>query len=100
MFLRSLTLLAGVPLLLAVSSKTDAVEQTVTGDPNETPVLLDLPWEGKVKWEFRHYIPRWAGTLSTAGNRLVTSPVTFSVDGRQYVTMPSGSALLTFALPQ
>jgi alcohol dehydrogenase (cytochrome c) len=87
------------------------------------------PLTGEVKWEFRHHTPPWAGTLSTAGNlvfagdedgylmafnattgellwkfntgnRLVTSPVTFVVDGRQYVTMPSGSALLTFALPQ
>jgi hypothetical protein len=30
---------------------------------------------------------------------LVTSPITYVVDGRQYVTMPSGAALITFALP-
>jgi len=71
----------------------------------------------------------WAGTLSTAGglifcgdedgylmafdarsgknlwkintgNRLVTSPITYMLSGRQYITMPSGSALLTFALPE
>jgi alcohol dehydrogenase (cytochrome c) len=33
------------------------------------------------------------------GARLVTSPITYEVDGRQYVTMPSGGSLLTFALP-
>ena len=34
------------------------------------------------------------------GNRLVSAPITYMIDGRQYVTMPSGSALLTFALPE
>ena len=33
------------------------------------------------------------------GNRIVTSPITYQLDGKQYVTMPSGAALLTFALP-
>jgi alcohol dehydrogenase (cytochrome c) len=43
---------------------------------------------GKILWKMN------------TGNRLVTSPITYVVDGRQYVTMPSGSALLTFALPK
>jgi alcohol dehydrogenase (cytochrome c) len=34
------------------------------------------------------------------GTRLVTSPMTYMVDGRQYVVMPSGAAVLTFALPK
>ena len=34
------------------------------------------------------------------GNRLVTSPIAYMLAGRQYITMPSGSALLTFALPE
>jgi alcohol dehydrogenase (cytochrome c) len=33
------------------------------------------------------------------GNRLVTAAITYEVKGRQFVTMPSGSALMTFALP-
>ena len=86
------------------------------------------PLTGKTKWEFRLAKAPWAGTLSTSGNlvfagdedgylmafnaetgknlwrmntgsRLVTSPITYQVEGRQYVTMPSGGALLTFALP-
>ena len=86
------------------------------------------PLTGKTAWEFRYQKAPWAGTLSTAGNlifagdedgylmafnaqngknlwkmntgaRLVTSPITYEVDGRQYVAMPSGGALLTFALP-
>jgi alcohol dehydrogenase (cytochrome c) len=33
------------------------------------------------------------------GNRLVTSPITYEVDGKQYVSMPSGGVVLTFGLP-
>ncbi len=86
------------------------------------------PLTGETKWDFRYYRAPWAGTLATSGglifsgdedgylmafdaktgrnlwkintgNRLVTAPITYMVDGRQYVTMPSGAALLTFALP-
>jgi len=86
------------------------------------------PLTGKTAWEFPYQKAPWAGTLSTAGNlvfagdedgylmafnaktgknlwkmntgaRLVTSPITYEVEGRQYVTMPSGGSLLTFALP-
>jgi len=86
------------------------------------------PLTGETKWDFRLYLPSWAGTLSTAGgllfsgdedgylmafdatngknlwkintgNRLVTAPITFKVDDKQYITMPSGAAILTFALP-
>jgi alcohol dehydrogenase (cytochrome c) len=86
------------------------------------------PLTAETKWEFRLAKAPWAGTMSTSGglifagdedgyfmafdakagkilwsmntgNRLVTSPVTYMVEGRQYVTMPSGAALMTFALP-
>lgn len=85
------------------------------------------PKTGETKWEFRYNRAPWAGTLSTSGglifsgdedgylmafdaqngqnlwkmntgNRLVTAPITYVVEGRQYVTMPSGAAVLTFAL--
>jgi Glucose dehydrogenase len=87
------------------------------------------PLTGETKWDFRYYRAPWAGTMSTSGglifsgdedgylmafdarsgkllwkintgNRLVTAPITYLLDGRQYVTMPSGGALLTFALPE
>lgn len=87
------------------------------------------PLTGETKWDFKYYRAPWSGTLSTAGglifsgdedgylmafdaqtgknlwkintgNRLVTSPITYMLGGRQYITMPSGSALLTFALPE
>ncbi|HUS06209.1 MAG TPA: PQQ-dependent dehydrogenase, methanol/ethanol family [Bryobacteraceae bacterium] len=87
------------------------------------------PLTGVTKWEFKYYKAPWAGTLSTSGglvfsgdedgylmafdarsgkllwrintgNRLVTAPITYLVEGRQYITMPSGGAVLTFALPE
>ncbi|MGH9661252.1 MAG: pyrroloquinoline quinone-dependent dehydrogenase, partial [Bryobacteraceae bacterium] len=87
------------------------------------------PLTGETKWDFRYHKAPWAGTLSTAGglifsgdedgyfmafdartgknlwkiytgNRLNSSAIAYEVDGRQYVTMPSGAALLTFALPR
>jgi alcohol dehydrogenase (cytochrome c) len=87
------------------------------------------PLTGETKWDYRYYRPPWAGTLSTSGglifagdedgyfmafdaktgknlwkfntgNRLVTSAITYTVNGRQYVTMPSGTVVLTFALPE
>jgi alcohol dehydrogenase (cytochrome c) len=86
------------------------------------------PTTGETKWEFRYHQPSWAGNLSTSGGlifsgdedgylmafdaaggknlwkintgvRLVTAPITFMVNGKQYITMPSGAAILTFTLP-
>ena len=87
------------------------------------------PLTGETKWTFALYSSPWAGTLTTAGNlvfagdedgylmalqaetgkllwrvntgsRLVTSPITYEIYGKQYLTMPSGGVLLTFALIQ
>ena len=84
---------------------------------------------GEAKWEFKMFQPSWGGTMSTSGglifagdedgyfmafdartgknvwrintgNRIATAPVTYMVDNRQYVTIASGAALITFALPQ
>ena len=86
------------------------------------------PLTGETKWKFPLYSSPWAGTLATSGNlvfagdedgylmalqadtgkllwrvntgnRVVTSPITFELDGKQYVTLPSGGVVLTFALP-
>jgi alcohol dehydrogenase (cytochrome c) len=43
---------------------------------------------GKNLWKFN------------TGNRLVTSPITYTVNGRQYVAMPSGAVVIAFALPE
>jgi alcohol dehydrogenase (cytochrome c) len=87
------------------------------------------PLSGQTKWEFRLDKAPWAGTLSTSGglvfagdedgyfmaadaqtgkilwrmytgSRIVSSPMTYMIDGRQYIVMPSGAAVLTFALPK
>ena len=87
------------------------------------------PLTGEAKWSFPMYHMTWSGTLATSGglifagdedgylmafdakngkllwklntgNRLVTGPITYMVNGRQYITMPSGAAVITFALSQ
>ena len=87
------------------------------------------PATGQMKWELKEPTPAWAGVLSTAGGvvfsgdnegsffaadartgkelyRYLTGaaiygpPTTYTVDGRQYVIMPSGLTLTAFALPQ
>jgi len=87
------------------------------------------PTTGEIKWDFRHHSAPWAGTLATAGglvfagdiegnliafdaregkvlwhfetgSALYASPMTYSLNGRQYVAVVSGQALVSFALPQ
>ena len=86
------------------------------------------PATGKVKWEFPHTSPTWSGVLSTAGGLLFTGdaegnfialdastgkplwhfqmggavyagPMSYVVDGKQYVAIAAGTSLFTFALP-
>lgn len=86
------------------------------------------PLDGKLKWEFKHPSPTWAGVLSTAGGLVFTgdaegnfialdaasgkvlwhfqcgasvysSPMSFAIDGKQYIAVAAGSALFTFGLP-
>jgi alcohol dehydrogenase (cytochrome c) len=106
-----------------------SVSRGVTDEP-EWGLLKALdPLTGETKWDFRYFHAPWAGTLSTAGglifagdqdgylmafdartgknlwkistgSPIVNSPITYMLNGRQYITMPSGSAVLTFALPE
>ena len=86
------------------------------------------PLSGELKWEWKHPSPTWSGVLSTAGGLVFTgdaegnfmaleaatgkvlwhfqcgasvysSPMSFAVDGKQYVAVAAGSALFTFGLP-
>jgi len=86
------------------------------------------PLTGKIKWEFKYISAPWAGALSTAGGLVFSgdmegyfiafdaatgkdlwhfetgatiydSPMSYSVAGKQYVVIASGSALFAFALP-
>jgi alcohol dehydrogenase (cytochrome c) len=98
-------------------------------DEKETGVVKAIdPLTGAGKWQFDFYRAGWGGTLSTSGELLfagdadgylvalnsktgkllwkiqtgaeiATAPVTFMVQGKQYVTIASGAAVLTFALP-
>ena len=85
------------------------------------------PATGAIRWEFPIEARSRAGVLATAGDlvfsgtvdgyfyaldaitgdelwhialsgRMNASPMTYAVDGRQYVTMPSGNVVYTFAL--
>jgi alcohol dehydrogenase (cytochrome c) len=87
------------------------------------------PFTGEKKWEFRYTSPPWCGALSTSGGlvfggdsegnfiafdavsgkdlwhiqlgaAIYSSPITYSVDGRQYVAIPAGAGLFAFALPR
>ena len=87
------------------------------------------PVTGERRWELRHPSPSWAGVLSTAGGVVFTgdndgnliaadsrtgkelwrrrvgaavyaAPITYVLDGRQYVVIAAGSNLTAFALPR
>ena len=86
------------------------------------------PKTGEVRWEYKEFSATWAGNLSTAGHLVFTgdvdgylialdadtgkplwhiqtgaaiyaAPITYQLNGRQYVAISSGTTLLTFALP-
>ena len=86
------------------------------------------PLTGEKQWEFKHITPSWSGVLSTAGGLVFTgdsegnfialnaksgkplwhfqmggaviaAPMTYAIDGKQYIAISAGSALFTFALP-
>ncbi len=86
------------------------------------------PATGAIKSEFPHTSPTWSGVLSTAGGLIFTGdaegnfialdaatlkplwhfqmggaayagPMSFAVDGKQYVAIAAGSSLFAFALP-
>ena len=87
------------------------------------------PATGTMKWELKQDSSPWAGVLSTAGGvvfsgdndgnffavdaktgaklfnyqtgaAIYAPPTTYTVDGRQYVVMPSGMTLTAFAVPR
>ncbi|MBC7927498.1 MAG: PQQ-binding-like beta-propeller repeat protein, partial [Bryobacteraceae bacterium] len=116
------------PTYIAGKPYWGSVFRGVTDEKESGMLRAFDPVTMEVKWEFKLDKAPWAGTMSTSGNllfagdedgylmafdarngkllwklntgnRLVTAPITYMIDGKQYVTMPSGSALLTFALP-
>ena len=97
-------------------------------DEKDRGALLALdPLTGEMKWEFKYYSAPWAGVLSTAGglvfsadmegylialdaktgkslwnfqtgNAIFASPITYALNGKQYVVIPAGATLFAFAL--
>jgi alcohol dehydrogenase (cytochrome c) len=86
------------------------------------------PFTGEKKWEFKYFTPPNGGCLSTAGGvvfagdsdgnflaldarsgkdlwhiqigaAIYSSPMTYALEGKQYVVMPAGGTLFAFALP-
>jgi alcohol dehydrogenase (cytochrome c) len=87
------------------------------------------PLTGTLKWDFKYTSAPWGGAMSVAGgvvfagdmegnlialdartgqhlwhfqtgSAIIASPIAYAVNGRQYVAIPSGSALFAFALPE
>jgi len=87
------------------------------------------PVKGEVRWEFNLYSAPFGGMLSTAGglvfggdmegylialdaqtganlwhfqtgSSIYAAPITYALEGRQYLAIPSGGALLALALPE
>jgi alcohol dehydrogenase (cytochrome c) len=58
-----------------------------TGDTLDNVMALD-PATGKTLWH------------ATLGDKMVSSPMTYALDGRQYVLTPVGSVVFAWALPE
>jgi alcohol dehydrogenase (cytochrome c) len=85
------------------------------------------PVTGEIKWEHKLFTPPWAGLLSTAGNLVFggtnegqvfalnattgkplwryqaggaarSNPISYAVDGKQYIATTMGNSLLVFGL--
>ena len=96
--------------------------------PSGSLKALD-PLTGSEKWEFKYFSNPNAGALSTAGSvvfagesdgnfivldahtgkdlwhiqlgaAVYSTAITYRLDGRQYVVIPSGTTLFAFALPK
>jgi alcohol dehydrogenase (cytochrome c) len=101
---------------------------TPTGQKDWGALRAIDPHTGGIKWEFKMYSAGWGGVLSTAGRLVFTgdnegnlmafdaatgkhlwhfqlgspvfaAPISYSLNGKQYVVIPAGSALFAFALP-
>ena len=107
---------------------TGAAHRGIPGEEPWGALRALDPATGDIKWEFRHASPTWSGVLSTAGALVfsgdaegnfiafdassgkalwhfqtgggtIAAPMSFAVDGKQYVAIATGGALYTFALP-
>jgi alcohol dehydrogenase (cytochrome c) len=103
-------------------------EQALGGDKAWGAVRALDVMTGKMVWEFKLLSPPWAGLLSTAGGLVFggsneghfyaldartgkslwhfqtggpirANPVSFALDGQQYIAIAAGNAILVFGLP-
>jgi alcohol dehydrogenase (cytochrome c) len=102
-------------------------ERALAGDKAFGAIRALNASTGEIQWEFRLQSPPWAGVLATAGGvvfggsnegnfyaldaasgkplwdfqtggAIVANPVSYSVDGKQYVAIAAGRALFVFGL--
>jgi alcohol dehydrogenase (cytochrome c) len=99
------------------------------GEHDEAAVRAVDPKTGTIKWEFREFSGAWAGVFSTAGGLVFSgdgqgnfialdadtgkdlwhvglgadvhsAAISYAVGSRQFITIPAGGAIFTFALPE
>ena len=102
-------------------------ERALDGDEAAGSIRALDASTGKLKWEFPLHSPPWAGVMATAGGvvfggsnegnfyaldaatgkplwdfqtggPIISNPMSYSVDGKQYVVIASGAALFVFGL--
>jgi alcohol dehydrogenase (cytochrome c) len=103
-------------------------QKLVSGDQAYSAIRALESTTGKIKWEFKMVGDSWTGTLATAGNLVFcadaggnffalnaetgkalwdiqlgnsvrANPITYSVDGKQYVEAAAGNSIFAFSLP-
>ena len=103
-------------------------QKLVSGDQAYSAIRALESTTGKIKWEFKMVGDSWTGTLATAGNLVFcadaggnffalnaesgkalwnvqlgnsvrANPITYSVDGKQYVEAAAGNSIFIFSLP-
>jgi alcohol dehydrogenase (cytochrome c) len=75
----------GLPSRGAAGILTTAADVLFTGGPEGDFVVLDAR-NGALLWR------------AALGGELINSPITYSVDGKQYVAVAAGTALFVFGL--
>jgi alcohol dehydrogenase (cytochrome c) len=103
-------------------------QKLVSGDKAYSAIRALEATSGKLKWQFKMVGDSWTGTLVTAGNLLFcadaegnffalnaqtgqplwnvqlgnsvrANPITYEVDGKQYVESAAGNSIFVFSLP-
>ncbi|MGH9716382.1 MAG: pyrroloquinoline quinone-dependent dehydrogenase [Candidatus Acidiferrales bacterium] len=102
--------------------------KALAGDQSYGAIRALVATTGKLRWQYKLFSPAWVGTLATAGglvfsgsdegnffaldastgkllwqfymgHGLRSNPVTYALDGKQYVFVTAGNAYVTFTLP-